>query len=186
MKNTIKILSLAILTLLAGELLAQKYITKNGKIDFYSDAPTEKIEAFNNQVNCALDIGTGNFIFKVLMKSFQFEKALMQEHFNENYVESHKFPNATFVGKVSNASAIDFTKNGTYDAQIQGDLTIHGVTQTISEKGSFEVKDGAIHGKSTFYVAVADYDIKIPQTVITNIAKEIQINVDILLKPLNK
>lgn len=186
MQNTRRLLTLIVLILMTNGLFAQKYITKNGKIDFYSDAPAEKIEAFNNQVNCALDIGTGDFIFKVLMKSFQFEKALMQEHFNENYVESHKFPNATFVGKVINTGEIDFTKNGTYEALIEGELTIHGVTQKVSEKGIFEVSDGKIHGESTFYAAVADYDIKIPQTVITNIAEEIQINVDILLEPLNK
>ncbi len=168
------------------QIQAQKYITKNGKIHFYSTAPAEKIEAFNNQVNSALDISNGDFIFRVLMKSFQFEKALMQEHFNENYVESHKFPNATFTGTVTNLNEIDFQKSGTYQAKIEGDLTIHGMTQKISEQGTFEVKDDKIHGKSTFYVAVADYDIKIPQAVITNIAEKIEVNVDILLEPLNK
>ena len=185
MKNLIVMLMIAILAL-GTQVQAQKYITKNGKIHFYSDAPTEKIEAFNNQVNSALDISSGDFIFRVLMKSFQFEKALMQEHFNENYVESHKFPNATFVGNVTNLSEKDFTTPGTYQAQIEGELTIHGVTRKISEQGTFEVKDGKIHGKSTFYVAVADYDIKIPQAVITNIAENIEVNVDILLEALNK
>jgi hypothetical protein len=185
MKKLIVMLMIAVLTL-GTQMQAQKYITKNGKIHFYSDAPTEKIEAFNNHVNSALDISSGDFIFRVLMKSFQFEKALMQEHFNENYVESHKFPNATFVGKVTNLSEKDFTTPGTYQAQIEGELSIHGVTRKISEQGTFEVKDGKIHGKSTFYVAVADYDIKIPQAVITNIAENIEVNVDILLEALNK
>jgi len=185
MKKLFVTLIIAVLAL-GTQVQAQKYITKNGKIHFYSDAPAEKIEAFNNQVNSALDISTGDFIFRVLMKSFQFEKALMQEHFNENYVESHKYPNATFVGKVTNLSEKDFTTPGTYQAQIEGELTIHGVTQEISEQGTFEVKDGKIHGKAKFFVAVADYDIKIPQAVITNIAEKIEVNVEILLEALNK
>jgi hypothetical protein len=185
MKKLFVTLIIAVLAL-GTQVQAQKYITKNGKIHFYSDAPAEKIEAFNHQVNSALDISTGDFIFRVLMKSFQFEKALMQEHFNENYVESHKYPNATFTGKVTNFNEIDFKKAGTYQAKIEGDLTIHGITQKISEQGTFEVKNDKIHGKSTFYVAVADYDIKIPQAVITNIAEKIEVNVDILLEPLNK
>ena len=97
-------------------LQAQKYMTKNGNIKFYSETPMETIEATNNQVNAALDTQTGDLVFKVLIKSFQFEKALMQEHFNENYMESDKMPNSTFKGKVTNLSAIDFTKEGTYEA----------------------------------------------------------------------
>ena len=93
---------------------AQKYITKNGNITFYSDGSLEKIEARNNQVNSALNTETGDFVFKVLMKSFVFEKALMQEHFNENYVESDKFPNAMFKGKVTNIKDITFSTSGTY------------------------------------------------------------------------
>ena len=89
-------------------LNAQKYITKTGFIRFYSDAPLEKIEALNRQVNAALDITSGDLVFKVLMKSFHFEKALMQEHFNENYVESDKYPNAEFRGKITNLKDISF------------------------------------------------------------------------------
>lgn len=165
---------------------AQKFITKNGKISFYSDAPTEKIEAHNNQVNSALDITSGDFVFKVLMKSFQFEKALMQEHFNENYVESDKFPNATFKGKITNHDQIDWAREGKYAAEVEGELTIHGITQKISETGNFEVKSNVINGYAVFYVLVADYNIKIPQAVITNIAEKIEIKVEISLTSLNK
>ena len=97
------------------EVSAQRYITKNGHIKFYSETPMETIEANNHQVNSALDIATGDFVFKVLMKSFEFEKALMQEHFNENYVESDKYPNATFKGKVLNISEYDFKSNNSFD-----------------------------------------------------------------------
>jgi hypothetical protein len=187
MKSIILIAGMACMLLLAPHAEAQRYATKDGRITFFSEAPAENIEAFNNQVNSALDFSTGGFIFRVLMKSFQFEKALMQEHFNENYVESDKFPNATFSGKVVNVDEIDFETPGTYIALVEGDLTIKGVTKKVSEEGVFEVKsDGTVGGKATFFVAVADYNIKIPKTVINNIAEEIEIKVDVLLSPLNK
>lgn len=165
---------------------AQKYITKNGYIRFFSSTPVEDIEAHNRQVNSALDQKTGDFVFKVLMKSFQFEKALMQEHFNENYVESDKFPNATFSGKVKNIGEIDFTRNGVYQTTVEGDLTIKGITKKVTEKGTFEVKDGKVIGKSTFNILLADYGIKIPNTVASNISKTIQIDVEVNLEKLAK
>jgi len=161
---------------------AQRYMTKNGNISFFSEAPMETIKADNNQVNAALDAQTGDIVFKILIKSFQFPKALMQEHFNENYLESDKYPNSIFRGKITNLSTIDFSKEGTYDTEIDGDMTIHGVTKAISEKGTFTVESGEkIHGKSKFLVKVADYDIKIPGTVINNIAESIEVTVDIEL-----
>ena len=163
---------------------AQKYITKTGFIRFFSQASLEKIEANNKQVNSALDITTGDFIFKVLMKSFEFEKALMQEHFNENYVESDKFPNASFKGKVTNLKDINFTKNGTYQATIDGDLTIHGVTKKVQEKGTFDVKDGKIIGQSKFNISLKDYNVIIPKTVVNNISDMIEITVDVSLEKL--
>ena len=110
---------------------AQRFITKTGFIKFYSDSPLEKIEAHNRQVNAAMDASTGDFVFRVLIKSFEFEKALMQEHFNENYLESDKFPNATFLGKVTNIKEINSAREGNYDALVEGKLTIHGVTQAV-------------------------------------------------------
>ncbi len=186
MKKIIGILTILLIFSYHQEVQAQRYVTKDGRITFFSEAPAENIEAFNNQVNSALDIGSGDFIFRVLMKSFQFEKALMQEHFNENYIESHKHPNATFSGKVTNLEAIDFGTPGTYNAVVSGDLTIKGITKSITEEGMFEVNaDGTIHGQATFMIAIADFDIKIPRAVINNIAEEIEIKVDVKLSPLN-
>lgn len=173
------------LMLMGTQAEAQRYATRNGNISFYSEAPLENIEAFNNQVNSALDISSGDFVFRVLMKAFQFEKALMQEHFNENYVESHKHPNASFTGKVLNLSEIDFTKPGQYPATIAGELTIKGITQKLTESGVFEVNaDGSLRGTSTFVIAIADYDIRIPRAVVNNIAEQIEIRVDVVLNPL--
>lgn len=186
MKNTLKILPLALFVFaVISSASAQKYMTKNGYIKFYSETPIETIEAENKQVNAALDIETGDMVFMVLMKSFMFEKALMQEHFNENYVESDKFPNATLKAKVTNLSDIDFSKEGSYEALIEGDLTIHGVTRKISEKGTFTVKDNAsVQGNSKFFVKPNDYDIKIPGAVVKNIAETIEVTVDVSLAKL--
>ncbi|HOI87376.1 MAG TPA: YceI family protein [Lentimicrobium sp.] len=173
-------------TLAITGVQAQKYITKNGHIRFFSSTPVEDIEAHNRQVNSALDQQSGEFVFRVLIKSFQFEKALMQEHFNENYMESDKFPNATFSGTVTNIKDVDFAKNGSYPVTVEGDLTIRGITKKISESGVLEVKDGKVSGKSTFNVLLADYGIKVPAAVANNIARSIQIDVDVLLSKLEK
>lgn len=181
MTKSFKIIS-ALLFFLAGSysLQAQRFITKTGHIKFYSETPIETIEADNHQVNAALDTQTGDLVFKVLIKSFQFEKALMQEHFNENYMESDKYPNSTFSGKITNIGDINFSKDGSYDAKIEGDMTIHNVTQKISESGVFTVKGGdMIHGTSKFNVKPSDYNIKIPGAVIKNIAETIEVTVEI-------
>jgi hypothetical protein len=96
---------------------AQKFMTKNGYIGFYSHTPVEDIKADNNQVASVLDVSTGEIAFQVLIKSFQFEKALMQEHFNENYLESDKFPRSTFSGKITNISEVNFSKTGNMKLQ---------------------------------------------------------------------
>jgi polyisoprenoid-binding protein YceI len=160
---------------------AQKYITKNGHVKFYSETPMENIEANNNQVNCALDISNGNFVFKILIKSFEFPKALMQEHFNENYMESDKIPTATFSGTVVNFNGIDFTKDGTYDVTVKGKLNIHGVTKEVEQSGSFVIMGDDIMVKSVFHVKPADYDIKIAAAVVDKIADEIEVSVDVNL-----
>ena len=181
MKKTVIVLFI----LLAGfQVQGQRYLTKTGKITFSSDTPFEKIEAKNNVVNAALDISTGDIVFKVLMKSFEFDRSLMQEHFNENYVESDKFPNALFKGKVTNFKNIAFTKEGVYDAELEGDLTIHGVAKHLKVKGTFESKDGKITGKSKFNIKVEDYGIKVPKAVTEKIASSIDIQVLVILSAL--
>jgi YceI-like domain len=164
----------------------QAYVTKNGMIRFYSEAPLEKIEAVNRQVNTALLIPTGDFVFKVLIKSFNFEKALMQEHFNENYLESDKYPEATFLGKITNIKDINFTKEGTYPSTVEGKLTIHGQTQLVKQNGTIEIKNGAVVAKARFNILLADYHISIPNTVVNNISKSIEVTVEVMLTELNK
>ncbi|MFC2107007.1 YceI family protein [Bacteroidota bacterium] len=179
--------SLIILILLLGcSLQAQKFISKNGHIKFYSETKIETIEAHNHQVNCALNTKTGDFVFKVLMKAFEFKKALMQEHFNENYVESDKFPNATFKGKIENLEEVDFDIAGIFDVVVKGELSLHGITKNVSEKGTLEVKNGFIIAKSTFKIKLEDYDIKVPNTVINNISETIDIIVDVSMEEYKK
>ena len=139
MKTKMSVMIMAVLV--SFGVMGQNYVTKNGHIKFYSETPIETIEAHNYAVNSALNPNSGDFVFKVLIKSFEFEKALMQEHFNENYMESDKYPNAMFKGMVINAGDIDFTKEGTYEAMVKGDLTIHGVTKPVEEKGTCTVKE---------------------------------------------
>ncbi|MCB2221015.1 MAG: YceI family protein [Bacteroidetes bacterium] len=177
-----RIILTSTLILLAVYTFSQRYITKNGHIKFYSETPVETIEAHNHQVNSVLDSSTGDLVFKVLMKSFEFEKALMQEHFNENYVESDKFPNAIFKGKVLNIDEIDFATKGEYKARVEGDLTIHGVTNKIKEEGTLIIDGDQVKAKSAFIIKPADYQIKIPKTVINNIAEEIEVTVDLSLE----
>ncbi len=184
MKSLLTSLILVLILALGGQ--AQKYITKNGYIRFYSDAPLEKIEATNRQVNAALDTQTGDFVFKVLMKSFLFQNATMQDHFNQKYVESDKYPNATFVGKVTNLKEVTFAKEGTYQALVEGKLTIHGVTRDVKIPGTFEVKNDVILGKAVFNVAVKDFNISIPTDVVSKIADTIQVTVDVVVEKLTK
>jgi len=175
---------LAIILSISTMANAQKYMTKGGTIKFSSATPVEKIEGINRQVNSALDFSTGNFVFKVLIRGFEFEKALMQEHFNENYLESEKFPNSTFNGKVTNIKDVNLAKDGIYKVVVEGDLSIHGVTNKVKESGTLEVKGGKILGKATFNVAPKDYNIAIPKAVIKNISEAIQVDVNISLDKL--
>jgi polyisoprenoid-binding protein YceI len=167
---------LASLTTLAS---AQKYATRTGFVRFFSKTPMENIEATTHQASCIADIATGEVVAKILISSFQFEKALMQEHFNENYMESTKFPKSTFKGKITNLDKIDFKKDGTYSAEVTGDLTMHGVTKNISTSGTIEVAKGVITAKAKFKVVPKDYGIQIPQLVENKIAKEMEITVEI-------
>ncbi len=171
--------SLIVLVFALGSADAQKYFTRSGKISFYSDAPLEKIEAVNNSATSVLDAETGKMEFAVLIKGFQFEKSLMQEHFNENYMESSKYPKALFKGKITDMDAVNFNQDGEYTVNVKGDLTIHGVTQPKEATGTFTVKDGKIAASSTFETKVADHKIEVPSVVRENIAKAVLVKVEI-------
>jgi polyisoprenoid-binding protein YceI len=152
-------------------------MTKNGYIGFYSHTPIEDIKADNNQVAGVIDASTGEMVFQVLIKSFHFEKALMEEHFNENYMESEKFPKSVFKGKITNLSSVDFTKPGKYDVTVEGDLNMHDVTNRVTVKGTIEVVAGGVNASSKFNIIPEDYKINIPGVVRNNIAKNLEVTV---------
>jgi polyisoprenoid-binding protein YceI len=118
------------------------------------------------------------------MKGFEFEKALMQEHFNDNYVESNKYPKAEFKGSVTNNSAINYAKDGTYPARVKGKLTIHGVTRDVETNGTIKVNGGKIDASSVFNILLSDYKVSIPAVVKDKISNNIRISVDCKLEPL--
>lgn len=160
------------------DVVAQRYMTRDGTIRFYSETPVEDIEAVNNQVSTAIDLDKGEIVFSLLMKAFTFEKALMQEHFNEKYVESDKFPKATFKGKIEDAADLELN-DAPQEVSIKGALTIHGVTRDITITATLALTNQKnIVGKAVFDIAPADYDIKIPAAVRDNIAKQIQVTVN--------
>ncbi len=178
-------LLIVILLCFSGLLNAQdKFFTKSGKISFHSKASLENIEAHNKAVTCVLDIKTGNLQFAVMIKGFEFDKALMQEHFNENYLESSKFPKAEFKGQLVNNSEINYTKEGKYPAKVKGKMTMHGQTRDVEATGTVEVKGGKIKADAVFNVVLADYDVQIPQVVKDNISKTVSITVDCSLDAL--
>ncbi len=179
------------LALIAGAaingLQAQNlYLSKDGHIKFFSDAPLEDIEANNHKVGSVMNIENGDIEFSVLIMAFQFEKALMQEHFNENYMESAKYPKATFKGKIVNFDEVNFASDGTYPAEVEGELTIRGVAKPVKASGLITVKGEEIQVASDFMVAPADYNIEIPGLVREKIAKEIKVSVANTYKPYKK
>jgi polyisoprenoid-binding protein YceI len=164
----------------ATSVFAQKYLTRTGKISFNATAvgSPEDIEAVNNEVANILDAKTGEIVFQAPVKSFKFQRALMQEHFNENYMESDKFPKSDFRGTITNFSDVSVTKDGTYDVKVSGKLTIHGVTNPILVPGTMVVKDGTVSFKAKFMVKLADYKISIPRVVEDKIGKEALITLE--------
>jgi polyisoprenoid-binding protein YceI len=173
------------LVLLASVSFAQgRFYTKTGKISFYSKAPMEEIEGKNKTVTAVLDSKSGAIQFAVQMKGFEFEKQLMQQHFNENYVESDKYPKAEFKGSITNNSEINYSKDGTYTAKVKGQLTIHGVTKDVETTGTLKVNGGKIDANSTFNVLISDYKISIPSIVKEKVSNNIRIVVDCDLEPL--
>ncbi len=158
-------------------LEAQPLITRTGYISFYSKTPLEDIKAENRQVNAVVDLAKKNIAFAALIKGFLFPKALMQDHFNENYMESDKFPRATFSGSYS--GDVDPVKDGTYNIKVKGNLTLHGVTRAIEAPATMEVKAGKLTGKANLKINPTDYNIKIPALVKDKIAQQLDVAVKI-------
>jgi len=157
---------------------AQKYVLEKSSVVFYSEAAIENITAKNEKANSVLNTQTSEVAFSI--REFQFHKKLMQEHFNEKYLESEKFPKSTFSGKIT---GFDSSAKGVQQVKANGKLLIHGVTNSIEVPGTAEVKADRIILKAKFMVKLADYNIKIPQLMWQNIAEQVEVTVDFTYKP---
>lgn len=167
------------LVTISNESFAQKFITSRSDITFYSYAPIEDIQATNVRGRSIINLSTGELVFSVPIKHFIFEKALMQEHFNENYMESDKHPNATFLAKIEDWEYFE----GKRKVKAKGRLTIHGVTREVEVDGDLYISGNRVSVQAEFFVKVADHDITIPTAVFYNIAKEIEVDVFMEYKP---
>lgn len=180
------ILAFTLVFSLSFSVSGQKYFTKTGSVSFYSSSPMEKIEGVSKSANCVMDLSSGVVEFAVLVKSLNFEKALMQEHFNENYMESTKFPKAIFKGMISNIAEVKLNTSGSYVGMVKGNITIHGITKPLETTVTFKsdgVKSVAV---SEFNLTVVDFNISIPSLVKDNIAKTVKVTVKADLEEFKK
>ena len=171
----------AICFLVGNMVFSQKMMTRAGEVRFEASMPAfEEIAGTNNTVSCILDETTGDFVALVLVKGFKFKSPLMEEHFNENYMESSKFPKATFKGKIANFDAKKLTTKSS-EFELEGDLTIHGVTKKIKTKIALALNAGKISAKSLILVKPQDYNIEIPNLVKGKIAENAKVIINFVL-----
>jgi polyisoprenoid-binding protein YceI len=160
---------------------AQKYSTKTGSLKFEASVPSfEEVEADNKTASAVLDTSNGNLAVLALVKGFRFKVALMEEHFNENYVESDKFPKASFTGKIENFDASKLTSQAT-TYTITGDLTLHGVTKKVSSKAKISKSGTTIQIMGDFIAKPEDYNISIPKTVRSKVANQVNVSYNLSL-----
>ena len=170
------------LFVLAGAVLSfgmsygQQYFSRTGMVGFYASTPLEDIKAENNQVYVVIDVEKKQLAFSSLLKGFIFPKELMQEHFNENYVESDKYPKATFTGTFT--GEVNVHKEGSYTVQVKGQLSLHNVVKPVEVPATLEVKGGNLVAITEFMVKPEDFQITIPSVVRNKIAKEVTIKVN--------
>lgn len=176
-----KVLSIGLLLFSGFTIHAQKKFTSdNGEVSFSSNAKLELINASSNKIKGIIDPATGNFAFVVTIQSFEgFNSNLQREHFNEKYMETDKYYDATFSGKI--IETIDYTKDGVYDVRAKGNLVIHGKKQTRIIPGKIQIEKGILKINSNFTIPLADHDIKVPQLVTEKIATEIIVKLNVLL-----
>lgn len=169
-----KLLSLFVIPLIScGVSYSQNYICKDGYIRFFSTTPMEDIEGISKEAVSVLNTSTNDIVFKVTITSFKFNSSLMQDHFNENYMESGKYPTAVFKGKIN--EKIDWAKDGTYNISATGTMNCHGTDKQIIEKGTLTISKGTIIVKTSFKMKLEDYKVEIPQIVFNKIAESVDV-----------
>lgn len=175
-----KIFSIIALVTISLTAVAQKQASTKTHIKFFSTTPAENIEANNYASVGAIDTSTGDIVFSVPMQSFEFEKALMQEHFNsKKFLDTKTNPKAKLTGKIANLEKVNFKKDGSYTVDVDGDLTINGVTNAVKEKATIVIKEGKISLYSKFNITLADYKVAFKSgKPSTNIAKTVEVTVE--------
>ncbi|HEY0678846.1 MAG TPA: YceI family protein [Chitinophagaceae bacterium] len=182
-----RFISLVVILCLSTFAFTQKkYFTKSGHISFNAGTALEDIDAVNTGATSIFDAGTGQIEYSVQIKGFEFKRALMQEHFNENYLESDKYPKSVFKGRIQEPEKIKFDRDGSYPVLVKGILEIHGIKKDVETTGIMKVKGEMVNGRTEFKVALADYNIDIPGLVRDKISKTVTISVNCNYNVLNK
>lgn len=159
---------------------AQKLSSVQSTVMFFSKAAIEDIKAVNRQSSSIFDVVAGEIVFSIPIKEFEFDKSLMKQHFNEKYMDSDKFPKATFAGKIS---GYDAGLTGEQKALAKGKLTIHGVEREVQIPGTLEWASGKVLAKSVFKVKLQDHKIKVPKILWKNIAEEVEVTIEFNYQP---
>lgn len=173
-------LAVALLTFSFGAQAQDRYVSSKTHIKFFSTTPVEDIEAHNYASVSTIDPSTGEVVFSVPIQSFEFEKAMMQQHFNnEHFLESNVYPKSKFKATITNLGDIDFTKDGNYQAEIQGEMTIKDKTNPVKESGTITVQGQTLTVNAVFNLTLADYGIAFDESdmVSTKIGKTIEVTV---------
>lgn len=163
---------------------AQVFISSSSKISFSAETSMENIEAKNVKSSSLLNTKANQLVFQIPIRAFKFEKNLMEEHFNENYLETEKYPKASFNGNIN--EEVDLSKDGTYEVTATGKLLIHGVEKERTLTGTITRNGNEISLAGEFKIVLADHQIKIPKVVIANIPEEIDVKVSVVYKPYEK
>ena len=156
---------------------------KESSLSFFSTTPLENISAKNKYVALVIKTTTGDIQIQAPNTGFTFERPLMQEHFNENYMESEKYPSSSFSGKI--VEPLDYSKDGVKSVTAKGKLTVHGVTKEVEIKGTITVASGKTTLEAKFPVKVADYGIKVPTLVSQKIAEVVEVTLISVLEPID-
>lgn len=163
--------------------VAQKYKTEKSIVSFFSKAKIEDITAQNTKASSIFNLESGDIAFSIPITEFEFAKSLMKEHFNEKYMDTEKFPKATFQGKITGYQQ---KASGPQAAKANGKLTVHGVTKDVEIPGTVEIKDGSVLLQSKFTVKLDDYGVPRPKLLWQNIAEEVEVSIDFTFTPHEK
>ncbi len=182
MKQTFLVLAL----FMGLSIKAQIYTAKAGatSIGFYSEAPLENIEAVNKSATIVLKTSDNELQMSISIQNFKFKNALMEEHFNENYMETTKYPKAIFRGKIN--EKVDYAKEGDQKVTVTGKMEIHGVTKEVTLEGTLNKTGNEIKMNTKFKIKVSDYNIKVPSMYVQNIAEVVDVTFATILEPFQK